>query len=203
MSRRRTLALSLLAVACAAALWSLYQWYQARYIRPFDTATVLFDASGLRLPAELAGPGPIRVVHLWDPPCPCNVGNQQHLAELVQRYAARGVSFHVWQKPGSHGQLPAILAGLQPLRELPGAEHLPASPAVAIWDRDGKLAYFGPYSEGATCTSMRPAVLALRVSANLTAASWRGLPGAAPWPMPQRWCPAARSVWWDFAGVAS
>ncbi len=153
MSRRRTLALSLLAVACAAALWSLYQWYQARYIRPFDTATVLFDASGLHLPAELAGPGPIRVVHLWDPPCPCNVGNQQHLAELVQRYAARGVSFHVWQKPGSHGQLPAILAGLQPLRELPGAEHLPASPAVAIWDRDGKLAYFGPYSEGATCTS--------------------------------------------------
>ena len=134
MSRRRTLALSLLAVACAAALWSLYQWYQARYIRPFDTATVLFDASGLRLPAELAGPGPIRVVHLWDPPCPCNVGNQQHLAELVQRYAARGVSFHVWQKPGSHG-------------------HLPANPAVAIWDRDGKLAYFGPYSEGATCTS--------------------------------------------------
>ena len=150
---RRSLVLSLLAVACAAALWGLYHWYQARYIRPFDTATVLFDASGLRLPAELAGPGAIRVVHLWDPPCPCNVGNQQHLAELVQRYAARGVSFHVWQKPGSHGHLPATLAGLQALRELPGAEHLPASPAVAIWDRDGKLAYFGPYSEGATCTS--------------------------------------------------
>ncbi|MNW22703.1 hypothetical protein D3C71_2243470 [compost metagenome] len=24
---------------------------------------------------------------------------------------------------------------------------------MAIWDRDGKLAYVGPYSEGAVCTS--------------------------------------------------
>ena len=34
--------------------------------------------------AELAGPGPIRVVHFWDPACPCNVGNQQHLGELIE-----------------------------------------------------------------------------------------------------------------------
>lgn len=153
MPRRKTLVLSLLALVCAGALWSLYQWYQARYIRPFAEQTVLFDAAGLRLPAELAGPGEIRVVHLWDPPCPCNVGNQQHLAELVQRFAGAGVSFHVWQKPGSRGHLPDTLKALQPLAELPGAEHLPASPAVAIWDRAGKLAYVGPYSEGATCTS--------------------------------------------------
>ena len=38
------------------------------------------------------------------------------------------------------------------------------------------------WAEGATCTSMRPLVLALSTSANFTAASWRGLPGAAPWP---------------------
>lgn len=152
MPRRQSLALVLLALVCAFALWSLYQWYQTRYIRPFTETTVLFDGAGLRLPAELAGPGRIRVVHLWDPPCPCNVGNQQHLAELVQRFGDR-VSFHVWQKPGSRGQLPPTLAALQPLAELPGAEQLPASPAVAIWAQDGTLAYVGPYSEGATCTS--------------------------------------------------
>ena len=33
------------------------------------------------------------------------------------------------------------------------AEDLPASPAVAVWDSLGRLAYFGPYSEGAVCTS--------------------------------------------------
>ena len=37
-------------------------------------------------------------------------------------------------------------------------------------------------ADGATCTSMRPLVLALTTSANFSAASWRGLPGAAPWP---------------------
>ena len=37
-------------------------------------------------------------------------------------------------------------------------------------------------ADGATCTSMRPPVLAFTTSANLTAASWRGLPTAAPWP---------------------
>ena len=28
---------------------------------------------------------------------------------------------------------------------------VPASPAVAIWDEHGKLAYFGPYSSGLVC----------------------------------------------------
>lgn len=39
------------------------------------------------------------------------------------------------------------------INALPGAEHVPASPAVGIWDHSGKLAYFGPYSEGLTCNS--------------------------------------------------
>ncbi|MCQ4348858.1 DUF6436 domain-containing protein [Pseudomonas stutzeri] len=153
MPRRNSLALALLALLAAGALWSLKQWYQERYVRPFGESAVLFEASGLRLPAELAGPGDIRLVHIWDPPCPCNVGNQQHLAELIEGYAGRGVSFHVWQKPGSRGQLPKGLEALRPLPELPGAESLPASPAVAIWDGDGRLAYVGPYSEGAVCTA--------------------------------------------------
>ncbi|MCO7513143.1 DUF6436 domain-containing protein [Pseudomonas guariconensis] len=146
--------LTLLAVLlCAAALWWAYDSFQSRYLRPFDSQATLFDGSQLRLPAELAGPGPIRVVHFWDPGCPCNVGNQQHLGELVERFAAQGVTFHVLSKPGSHGQPPADLGALQPLTQLPGSERLPASPAVAIWDHQGRLAYFGPYSEGAVCNA--------------------------------------------------
>ena len=66
-------------VILACALW----WYQNRYIRPFELSTQLFSVAELKLPPELAGPGPIRMLHFWDPACPCNVGNQQHLAELV------------------------------------------------------------------------------------------------------------------------
>lgn len=151
--RRKTLLSSLLAVLCLAMLLAAYGWFQTRYIRPFEARTELFAGAQLRLPAELAGPGPIRLVHFWDPACPCNVGNQQHLGELLQAYAPRGVQFYAVQKAGSQGRLPDTLQALQPLEALAGRANLPASPAVAIWDAQGDLAYFGPYSEGAVCTS--------------------------------------------------
>lgn len=150
---RKTLLASLLILLWAAAMLAAYWWYEARYLRSFSEQTALFYGEQLRLPDELAGPGPIRLVHFWDPACPCNVGNQQHLAELIERFGPQDVSFYAVQKPGSTGQLPSTLSALQPLAKLAGSTQIPASPAVAIWDRNGQLAYFGPYSEGATCTS--------------------------------------------------
>lgn len=155
MSRptRKTLLASLLILCWGAAMLAAYWWYEARYLRSFSEQTALFYGGQLRLPDELAGPGPIRLVHFWDPACPCNVGNQQHLAEVIERFDPQGVDFYAVQKPGSSGQLPRSLSTLQALPELTGSAQLPASPAVAIWDRSGQLAYFGPYSEGAVCTS--------------------------------------------------
>lgn len=150
---RKTLLASLLAAVWLGAMLTAFWWFEVRYIRPFDQHTAFFSGDALRLPDDLAGPGPIRLVHFWDPACPCNVGNQQHLAELLERFAPQGVAFYAVQQAASRGQLPPALAALQPLARLPGAEQLPASPAVAIWDRQGRLAYFGPYSEGATCNS--------------------------------------------------
>ncbi|CAD5105802.1 DUF6436 domain-containing protein [Zestomonas carbonaria] len=152
-SRRKTLLTGLFALAWLAALLAAFWWYEGRYLRPFDSSATLFSGDRLRLPDELAGPGPIRLVHFWDPACPCNVGNQQHLGELLERFVPQGVVFYAVQKPGSHGKLPATLDALQPLDDLPGADQLPASPAVGIWDAQGRLAYFGPYSEGAVCNS--------------------------------------------------
>ncbi|WP_205342019.1 DUF6436 domain-containing protein [Denitrificimonas caeni] len=127
-------------------------WYKTRFIRPFSETTAVFSGQGLRLPDSIAGRGAIRFVHFWDPSCPCNVGNQQHLVEMIARYAGK-VEFYHLQKPGSRGQLPKALSSMRHLSSLPGSEDLPASPAVAIWDTTGHLAYFGPYSEGAVCNS--------------------------------------------------
>ena len=146
----KTLLACLLTLICTVGLWLAYDWFQSRYIRTFSDQTALFAGDVLSLPAERSRPGAIRVVHFWDPACPCNVGNQQHLSELLAHYVPQGVEFYSVQKPGTHGQLPATLGALKPLASVPGAEHLSASPAVAIWDRSGQLAYFGPYSEGAT-----------------------------------------------------
>ena len=150
---RKTLLASLLILLWAVSMLYAYWWYEARYLRSFSDQTALFYGETLRLPAEMAGPGPISLVHFWDPACPCNIGNQQHLADLIERFGSQGVAFYSVQKPGSKGQLPSTLDALLPLSALPGSGQLPASPAVAVWDRSGQLAYFGPYSEGATCTS--------------------------------------------------
>ncbi|MFJ4065610.1 DUF6436 domain-containing protein [Pseudomonas sp. NPDC089996] len=168
-----------------AVLWQAYSTFQSRYLRPFDNQTTLFDGSQLQLPPELAGPGPIRVVHFWDPACPCNVGNQQHLGDLMTQFADQGVSFHIVQKPGTHGQLPTNLSSLQPIANVPGSEHLPASPAVAIWDHQGTLAYFGPYSEGAVCNAsnsfIEPILKALLAGRNVTASNTLAVGCYCPW----------------------
>ena len=144
-------------IAITVALWlgsmlTGLWWYKSSFIRSFSESTAVFSGQQLRLPDSMAGAGAIRFVHFWDPACPCNVGNQQHLADMLERYAGKVEFYHV-QKPGSSGQLPKALSSMRHLSGLPGAQLLPASPAVAIWDRSGKLAYFGPYSEGAVCNA--------------------------------------------------
>ncbi|WP_178081720.1 DUF6436 domain-containing protein [Pseudomonas sp. FFUP_PS_473] len=183
--RAKTLLTGLTLLLCAAILWWAYDSFQSRYLRTFDNQTALFAGDNLHLPADLAGSGPIRVVHFWDPACPCNVGNQQHLGELIAHFAPQGVAFYAVQKAGSHGQLPPNLSALKPLPTLPGAEQLPASPAVAIWDRDGKLAYFGPYSEGATCNSsnsfIEPILQALSQGRSVSATHTLAVGCYCPW----------------------
>lgn len=155
MSRKRTLViLVLIALVWGGAMLAAFRWFEARYLRTFEGERAeLFSGDALSLPPALRGPGPVRFVHFWDPGCPCNVGNQQHLAELLSRYAGKEVRFYVVQKPGTQGRLPAQLSALEPMPALPGADQLPASPAVGIWDPQGELAYLGPYSEGAVCSS--------------------------------------------------
>jgi hypothetical protein len=177
---------ALIGLACAAALWLGYQWFEGKYIRPFSDQTALFAGDVLRLPPELAGPGRIRVVHFWDPACPCNVGNQEHLSQLVTQFAGvNGVDFYAVRKPATHGELPASLSAIKPLSDLPGANRITASPAVAIWDGQGKLAYFGPYSAGLICNSqnsfIEPILLALKANRPISATHTMAVGCYCPW----------------------
>jgi hypothetical protein len=186
LARRRTLFLALIALACLAALWLGYRWFEGRYVRAFSDQTALFAGDKLSLPAAIAGPGRIRVVHFWDPACPCNVGNWEHLSELVEHFSgAAGVDFYAVQKPGTHGQLPSTLSVIRPLNDLPGAERITSSPAVAIWDRQGNLAYFGPYSEGLVCNAqnsfIEPILQALKADRPVNATHTMAVGCYCPW----------------------
>lgn len=185
-SNRKTLIASLLIILWGLSMLVAYWWYEARYLRSFSEQTELFYGEQMRLPAELAGPGPIRLIHFWDAACPCNIGTQQHLTELIKLFGPQGVSFYAVQAPGSRGQLPDVLNALKTLPALSGNYKIPASPAVAIWDRTGQLAYFGPYSEGATCTSsssiIEPILDALSAGRHVNAISSMAVGCFCDWP---------------------
>ena len=186
VNNRRTALSTLLAIVCAVGLWVGYGWFEGLYLRAFSDQTALFAGDLLSLPPELAGPGRIRVVHFRDPACPCNVGNQQHLSDLVSQFSGQGgVDFYVVQKPGTRDELPAGLQGLNLLPRLPGADHITSSPAIAIWDRQGKLAYFGPYSEGLVCNAqnsfIEPILRALKDDRPVNATHTMAVGCYCPW----------------------
>ena len=156
--RRRPVVLFLCAasailIATGVGLW---RYFGVGGLKNYADKAVLFQDAQLRLPPELAGnTGRIRVVHFWDPECTtCNENTDAHLNYLIAMFKGANIDFYSVQKPGTRGQLPAFLRGkLKPLSHIDGMERIPASPSMAIWGPDGKLAYAGPYSQGLVCSS--------------------------------------------------
>lgn len=154
-SKRIVVILVSLVIALVLAI-AVVVWWQFGfvYLRSYNQQAVFFTGDALRLPSELAQSESIRVVHFWDPHCPCHEETDAHLNYLIGMYRFADMDFYSVQKPGSEGSITPFLAGkLQPLAGLEGMDSVPASPAIAIWDKTGKLAYAGPYSEGMVCNS--------------------------------------------------
>jgi len=142
------------AILCISGA-GLWRYSGAGGLASYAERAVAFGDSDLQLPADLAGnTGRIRVVHFWDPDCACNKETDAHLHYLIEMYRNANVDFYSVQKPDTHGQLAPFLRGaLKSLPRIEGMEHLPATPSIAIWAADGKLAYAGPYSAGLVCSS--------------------------------------------------
>lgn len=162
-ARRLRLAVPLV-IAWLVAMVAAFWWFEFRPLRPFtQDQAVVFAGEPLRarLASLVAVSAPVvaTVVHFWDPGCACNRFNEAHVRELMAGYGRRGVRFVVLVR--SRGD---AAAALQRAREIfrdpavaeirlvePQRVQLPSSPAVAVLDAGGGLAYFGPYSVGAVC----------------------------------------------------
>lgn len=122
----------------------------------FDGAALAADLETL-LAARGLEDGPATVLHFWDRDCACSRFNQDHLRQLSQRYRAAGVRFLVMaRRGGATPAQPSLSAAFGDAVAPFGAAAadapaIPASPAAAVFDADGRLAYLGPYSEGAAC----------------------------------------------------
>ena len=125
-------------VLSALAFW----WFQFRHIGPFSDYWASFDGQYFKEYQLLPTQGyEAVVVHFIDEECPCSRFATDHIAELEEQYGAR-VEFIRYQ--------PDIFAPASTNAQQKLAAIL-VSPAVAIWDQQGQLAYLGPYSGGAIC----------------------------------------------------
>lgn len=119
-------------IGCAAIFW----WFEYRYWGAYDKQLIQFDTQAILelypILKQDTGNQPL-VVHFKDDECPCERYRLAHLSGMkTDLQGVRQVTL---------SQLDQRLAQIS----------IPASPAVAIWDQHGVLAYFGPYSSGMTC----------------------------------------------------
>jgi hypothetical protein len=91
------------------------------------------------------------VVHLYRPGCACNEAAEEELATLVKRYQGKGVRFFAASlaeaKEESLMGLPLLHGNSAP----PVVATLKSAPALFIFGADGRLLYYGPYSDSAWC----------------------------------------------------
>jgi len=134
-NHRHRLALGITIVWLAAVVMAFW-WFSARFIVPFSETLVHFDGDILPPQMNSSSLNRVTIVTVIDPDCPCSGFAEGHWDELINRYPnvafARATESNEWR--GLH-------------------ERVASSPAVAIWDSDGLLRYFGPFSGGAFCGS--------------------------------------------------
>ena len=118
----------------------VFWWYQVRHISSFDEHWASFSAATLLNTKMRPQRGEALIVHIIDPDCPCSRFSVKHIAELESKYGQQAEFINI-NTVAADDTRKAQLKSLV----------IPASPAVAIWDKEGELAYFGPYSGGKFC----------------------------------------------------
>jgi len=79
----------------------------------------------------------ITLIHFRDQDCRCRLINDEHFNRIVEKYSPQGINI--------------ITVNKHTLPQNSPLQYIPSSPAAAIVDTQGKLAYFGPYSLNALC----------------------------------------------------
>ncbi len=143
-----------------------FWYYQYRPLQPFSlepNALITFQGEPLEqwladhpLPTS---EGQITLIHYWDDSCRCSRFNTPHLARLIERFRGQAITF-ILQPVGTTPSNLTTAAELQQLAptqvrsvsESFGGWRPPAIPSVVVLDRDGQLAYLGPYSPDALCS---------------------------------------------------
>ncbi len=154
-SSQATRVLIAMGVFFTSVLAFMVWWVEYSWIGSFEEHAVSFRGtdSAPDIRSILNSENKPVMVHFVDPGCECNRFSKEHIDHLtiilgnnVQTLTVRTDKQAI--PPQINPQL------LEQLADWP-----PATPATAIWDAKGNLAYFGPYSTGAICGRGKDMVL--------------------------------------------
>lgn len=137
----KTIGRASLFAAWVTAMACLFWWLILRHTSyvDFSIGNASYDARGENF--AIASENRPVILHFMDPDCPCNRFSIPHIAELKSQLGQQARHLeHI------KNQLIDPFATGTALAKI-----VPATPAVAIWDAQGELRYFGPYSNGTFC----------------------------------------------------
>lgn len=123
-------------IVCALAFW----WFQFRYIGTYKDHWATFDGSAFAEMSVKPNNAEVLVVHFVAPDCPCSRFSVAHIRRLESRFSRAAEFIDLW-----------TMSDADPRKAKLSAIVVPAGPAVAVWNKQGELAYFGPYSSGSFC----------------------------------------------------
>ncbi len=125
-------------------IWFRFVWLTSQSVKAFTSTPASFQASHLEEAITLPNPiGRPLLVHFIDKDCPCTKYSLPYILELKEETI--GSVQHLM----SSSLEELHINNRKAVTRLTQA--LPASPAIAIWDKHGELSFFGPYSSGAYC----------------------------------------------------
>lgn len=165
-TRKVTLITSLVILWLAGSLFGLW-WFQQQSIRPFVQATddpaarnlALVSAKFSNLYDRLssANPTDVTIIHLWNPQCLCNNISARHTKAILEAFTPEQLNFVMLAPASTSDDTLNEARQLNPtatvIRQHPDDSiPLTASPALAVFNPEGKMAYFGAYGFGALCS---------------------------------------------------
>jgi hypothetical protein len=133
---KNTIIPSIAIIGWFALMFLSFWWFEYRHWQSFADTNVIFNGHILeklfeRMPNKLSGK--VTVVHFTDEKCACSSYSFSHIEDLK---SALSEAEHF-----TMSSLNSLTKGI----------FIPATPSVAVWDKQGQLAYFGPYSSGIVC----------------------------------------------------
>lgn len=152
----------LIFVALVSAGGLLWQW-SSESVRPFidsennyiflQPTLIKKQLTQILKEQEPAEGNQVTLVHFWNPDCLCNTLSQQHFDDLMAEYTQPELRVFVIAPANISAEKEAQFKRLNSQRmsliksDLP----FPASPALALFDSQLNIGYYGPYGFGPQC----------------------------------------------------